>query len=163
MAGASPLSVRPAQGFEATTLFTSDSTGSWNEMETTNFIDDKPAVNEAVGEKAAPFPTVVSLSRSVNNRTQKILVTGDADWLSNSELGAQRYDLKASNFSLILAAFYWLSDDEVPIDMTRETPTDVEAGTSEGVWTVIQIFLKWVLPLSLLAFSLILWIKRRGK
>lgn len=163
MPGASPLSVNPAQGFQATTWFTSDSTGSWNELETTNFIDDKPAVNEAAGEKAEPFPTVVSLTRTIKGKTQKILVTGDADWLSNGELGAQRYELNSSNFNLILASFYWLSDNEVPIDMTRETPTDIEVGTSPGTWSVFKIILKWVLPLSLFAFSLILWIKRRGK
>ncbi|WP_127125600.1 Gldg family protein [Pseudoflavitalea rhizosphaerae] len=163
MPGASPLSVKPAQGFASTILFTSDSTNSWNELETTNFIDDSTVLNDGAGEKSEPFPTVVALSRSVKGKTQKILVTGDADWISNGELGTQRYELMASNFSLILASFYWLSDNEVPIDMTRPDPTDNDARTGTGAWTVFKIFLKWVLPIGLLAFCLLLWIKRRGK
>lgn len=163
MPNASPLSVNPTQGFQAVTWLTSDSTGSWNELETTNFIDEKAVLNPGVGEKAEPFPTVVALSREVKGRTQKIIVTGDADWISNGELGAQRYEMNASNFNLILASFYWLSDNEVPIDMSRPDPTDYTASTSEGVWTGFKIFLKWVLPIGLFAFSLLLWIKRRGK
>ncbi|NML22270.1 ABC transporter permease subunit [Pseudoflavitalea sp. G-6-1-2] len=163
MPGASPLSVKPAQGFESTVWLTSDSTGSWNELETTNFIDDKAVLNEGAGEKSEPFPTTVALSRKVNGKTQKIIVTGDADWISNGELGAQRYELPASNFNLILASFYWLSDNEVPIDMSRPDPTDTTATTSAGVWTAFKIFLKWILPVGLLAFSLLLYIKRRGK
>lgn len=163
MPGTAPLSVTPAQGFKAETWFTSDTTGAWNELETTNFVDDSATLNTAAGERAEPFATVVSLSRDIKGKTQKIIVTGDADWISNAELGAQRYDLQAFNFNMILAAFYYLSDNEVPIDMTRPDPIDTTTRTGPGAWTFSKILLKWVLPLALLAFNLLLWIKRRGK
>lgn len=163
MPNAAPLSVSPAQGFQATTWLTSDSSGSWNELETKNFIDETAVLNAGAGEKVEPFPTVVALSRIVKGKTQKIIVTGDADWISNGELGAQRYEMNASNFNLILASFYWLSDNEVPIDMSRPDPIDSTATSSSGAWTAFKIFLKWILPIGLLAFSLLLWIKRRGK
>jgi ABC-2 type transport system permease protein len=163
MPGTAPLSVTPAQGFKAETWLTSDTTGSWNELETTNFIDDSAMLNTGAGERSEPFPVVVALSREAKGKTQKILVTGDADWISNAELGAQRYEMKAFNFNLILAAFYWLSDNEVPIDMTRIDPIDTTTRTGEGFWSFSKILLKWVFPLALLAFNLLLWIKRRGK
>lgn len=163
MPGTAPLSVTPAQGFKAETWFTSDTTGAWNELETTNFVDDSATLNTAAGERAEPFATVVSLSRDIKGKTQKIIVTGDADWISNAELGAQRYELQAYNFNMILAAFYYLSDNEVPIDMTRPEPIDTTARTGAGAWSISKVLLKWVLPLILLAFNLLLWIKRRGK
>ncbi len=138
MPGTAPLSINPAQGFKADTWLTSDTTGSWNELETTNFIDDSAMLNTGAGERAEPFPTVVALSREAKGKTQKILVTGDADWISNAELGAQRYEMKAFNFNLILAAFYWLSDNEVPIDMTRIEPIDTTTRTGEGFWSLQQ-------------------------
>ncbi|MBO9632552.1 MAG: Gldg family protein [Chitinophagaceae bacterium] len=150
------------KGFKATTLFTTDSTGSWNELETTNFVDDSAVFNPAI-EKMQPVPTVVALSRNVNGKEQKIIVTGDADWLSNGELGLRRKELPAGNFYLINAAFSWMSDGEVPVDMRRDPPLDRSVTISTGGWSVASFLLKWVLPCLLIACGVLISIRRRGR
>ncbi|MBO9632644.1 MAG: Gldg family protein [Chitinophagaceae bacterium] len=156
------LQVDSSKGFKATVLFTSDSTGSWNEIETTDFVDDSAVFNPAV-EKMAPIPTVVALSRNINNREQKILVTADADWLSNGELGMNRKDLLAGNFYLINGGFSWLSDGEVPVDMRRDPMPDKSIKMGDSGWKISNIMLNWVFPLLLAAGGLLIWIRRRGR
>ncbi len=163
MPSAAALDVQTDKGFKVTTLFTSDSTQSWIEHETTNFIDDSVILNTAAGEVKKPYPTVVSLSRKINNQEQRIIVTGDADWLSNSELGMRRKDINAANFPLMNAAFFWLSNGEVPIDMHRDPPLDTTLSTTEDSWGITRTLLKWVFPALLIAAGLFTWIRRRGR
>lgn len=150
------------KGYNVTTLFRSDSS-SWNEMETTNFIDDTVICHPAAGEIQRSYPTVLALSRKVNGKEQKILVTGDADWLSNGELTARRARVMSSNYSLINAAFFWLSDEEVPIDTRRDPSIDTSLSIGEKGWGVTAVIFKWILPLLLIIGGLIIWIRRRGK
>ncbi len=163
MPSASGLSYTKDKGFDVKTLFQTDSVGSWNELETTNLVDDSVRFNPAAGEVEKSYPTVLALSRKVKGKEQKILVTGDADWLSNSELGMNRNDVQASNFSLIVGSFFWLSDGEVPIDMRREPTRDTSLSIGEKGWAFFGIFLKWGIPSLLIAISLIIWIRRRGR
>lgn len=163
MPGTTALSYREDKGFKVIPLFTSDSTESWNELETTDFIDDSVYYNPGVGEIKKPYPTVLALSREVNNKEQKIIITGDADWLSNGELGMMRKDVNAGNFFLINAIFYWQSDAEVPIDMRRDPPLDMKLTVGEDGWAISSIMLKWVFPALLIAAALFIWIRRRGR
>lgn len=162
MPTASALEFEPSKGFEATTLFTSDSTGSWNELQTVNFIDDS-VTRDLELEAEKPHATVMALSREVNGKTQKILVTGDADWLSNSELSMTRPDVWAANYSLISTAFYWLSDEEVPIDMRRAPAIDKTITTTKTSWPFAGFGLKWVFPIALILVGTLIWIRRRGR
>ncbi|MFD2599245.1 Gldg family protein [Sphingobacterium corticis] len=163
MPSAGGLHYDGSKGFEQTVLFQTDSTGIWNEKQTTNFIDSKPSLDSIAGEKMDAYPTVLALSRKVNGKEQKILVTGDADWISNSELFMQRNQVQASNFSLVSAAFYWLSDGEVPVDMRLPNPIDTTLRIKESGWFYFSILLKWIIPVSMLLAGLIINIRRRGR
>lgn len=163
MPSVAALAYTTDKGFDVKTLFRTDSSGSWNEVETTNFVDDSARLNPAAGEVQRSYPTAITLSRKVNNKEQKILVTGDADWLSNAELGMNRNEVQASNFSLIVSSFFWLSDGEVPVDMRRETPPDTSLSIGEKGWAFWDIFFNWGFAGLLVITSLIIWIRRRGR
>lgn len=162
MPTAAGLSFTEDKGYDVKTLFTSDSTNSWNELETTNFVDDSAICNPAAGESMQPYPVALALSRKVNNREQRIIVTGDADWLSNGELGMSR-NVRASNFSLSDASFSWLSDGEAPVDMRREASPDTSLTIRDKGLKTSIIFLRWLLPALLAGIGLIIWIRRRGR
>lgn len=163
MSGTAAILVSPQSQFQSKVLFASDTTGTWNEVENLNFIDSRPVPNTAAGEREGSRPTVVALSRKVGNKEQKILVTGDADWISNSELFIKRNQVNASNFSLVSAAFSWLSDGEVPVDMRLPDSIDKSLRIGESSWTYIEIFIKYIIPLSMLGAGIIIWIRRRGR
>ena len=89
--------------------------GSWNELETTDFLDGEISVNEAIGEKEQAYPVILSLTRSRGDKEQRIVITGDADCISNTELSNSRNGVYAVNFDFISETFKWLSYGEFPI------------------------------------------------
>ncbi|HVW58530.1 MAG TPA: Gldg family protein [Puia sp.] len=157
------LSVSPVNGFRATTVFSSDSTGGWNELETTNFIDDTARLNPTAGEAEKPYPAVVALSRKVNDKEQRIFVLGDADCLSNGELMKSRKDVLAANFDLISGMFAWLTNEELPIDMRRPQAPDNSLRLGKTSWAISKAGLKWVFPFALMLCGLFIWIRRKRR
>lgn len=151
------------KGFNLIPLLTSDSTDSWNELETTNFIEDTARINPAIGEIEKANTTMAYLTRQVNGKEQRIIVLGDADCIGNGELSRQRDGINASNFSVITESFRLLSYDEFPVDTSRKRTSDdkVYLGEKAGVW--IKILFMGGLPGILTILSLALWWKRRKK
>ena len=150
-------------GYKVTELFKSDTLGSWNELETTDFVDDTIRLNPAVGEVEQSYPTMVALSRQVNGKEQRIILSGDADCISNGELMGGRRGIRAANFSVITGSFFWLSDNEVPIDVRRPTPPDRDIlyGTTGGkaIWWTLVI----VLPVLLAGVAIVSGVRRKGR
>lgn len=162
--GVSGLRQVADMGYTVTELFRSDTLGSWNELETTDFVDDTIRLNPTIGEEERSYPTLVALSRKVGDREQRIILSGDADCISNGGLMSQRAGVRASNFTLILGGFYWLSDYEAPVDVRRPRPTDdkiyITSSTGSGVvkWSLVL-----VLPLLLLGGGVLIWMRRRSR
>jgi ABC-2 type transport system permease protein len=159
----SALAFTTDKGFNVTTLFTSDTTGGWIEKETTNFIDDTATLNPQAGEEEKPYPTVIALSRKVKDKEQKIIVTGDADFLSNGELMMSRKDVSPANFNFISGAFFWLTNEELPADMRRPPPPDRSLRLGKTSWAISKSGLKWVFPLGLMFCGLYIWIRRKRR
>ncbi len=162
MSGAAGLEYDRNNEYHVIPLFISDSL-SWNEVETTNFVDERPVLSVSVGEIQKSYATVLALSREINNKEQKIMILGDADCISNGELSMHRRGISASNYTVIMGGFYWMSDNEVPIDVRRPTPPDNVIYLNEvkiGTW---QVLMTWILPGILLMISIFIWIRRRGR
>lgn len=167
MPGTSALSYKKieTENFEITELFVTDpSGGTWREVETTNFIDDTVTVNPAVGEKIeVAIPVVLALNRTVGDKEQKIIIMGDADCISNGEMGRSRKGIKSSNFNFIMGVFHWMSDGEVPIDIRRPIPIDKNisiglTGMRVTKWSLVGLF-----PFAMFLYYIVMWIRRRGR
>ncbi len=157
------LSYTTDRGFTVTPLFKSDTIGGWNEVETTDFIDDTVRINPAAGEIEQSFITGLALSRKVGDKEQKIVILGDADCISNGEISFNRKNVPAANFSIITGSFFWMSDEEVPIDVRRPTPPDNEVYVGTTGMQVTKIISMGILPAILALSSIFIWIRRRGR
>lgn len=162
MPGAVGLEYAPGKGFDAVPLFVTDSS-AWNEMETTNFIDDTARLHTAAGEVQKSYTTALALSRKVGTKSQKIMILGDADCISNGEISISRQNIYAANFSLITGAFYWMSDNEVPIDVRRPTSKDDAIDLDKQSVVTMKMILQWVFTGLLVMAALMLWIRRRSR
>ena len=151
------------KGYTVTNMFTTDTLGVWNELETTDFIDDTVRLNPAIGEVEKIYNTVVALSRKVGNKEQKIILTGDADCISNGEFGRRVPGVRTSNFSLITGGFFWMSNNEVPIDVRRPALPDDKVYVEKTGSKVIKWSFMIVLPLLLAGIGIFLWIRRKGR
>ena len=163
MPGCSGLDYVTDKGFDVTPLFVSDTINCWNELQTTNFVDDTARFNPSSGEMQKTFVTALALSRKIGDKEQRVMIFGDADCISNGELSRGRKDIRASNYSIIQGAFFWLSNEEVPIDVRRPTPPDNKVYPSETGMYITKIMFMGVLSAILIFIAIFIWIRRRGR
>lgn len=114
----------------------------------------------AGGDVMGPVTTVVGLSRRLGGREQRIVVAGDADFMSNKVLDSRQ---RTANFIFGTALFRWLGGGELPVDTRRPDPQDKKmSATLENIRLQKTICL-WVLPALLLIFGSVLLIRRKRK
>jgi ABC-2 type transport system permease protein len=109
------------------------------------------------------WPTAIAMSRKVGDKVQKIIVLGDADCISNGELSISRRGIPAMNYYLVAGSFFWLSDNEVPIDVRRPSFKDraVKIGNlGMTIWKVVSFGL---IPVALTLCGILIWIRRKGR
>ena len=163
MPGCSGLTYTEDKGYKVIPMLVTDTVGSWNELETTNFVDDTVRLNPVVGEVENSYPTALALLRKVGDKEQKIVILGDADCISNGEVSIYRKTVKASNFAVIAGVFYWLSDEVAPIDIRRPVPPDDMVYLSQEVMNGARIAFMWGYPGVLLLAAVFIWLRRRGR
>ena len=113
------------------------------------------------GDQRGPLPAVVGLTRTINGREQRVVVAGDADFLSNAELG--RYNIKTCNFDFSTAIFSWFAHGEFPIDTSRPPSQDKRLNITDSGLAFLKVMLMGILPGLLLVFGSILLIRRKRK
>lgn len=113
------------------------------------------------GDQKGPLPAVLGLSRTINGRQQKIVVAGDADFLSNAELA--RFNIQTCNFDFSTAIFSWFANGEFPIDSSRPPAKDKRLDLTDSGLTFLKVLLMGILPGLLLILGSILLIRRKRK
>lgn len=87
--------------------------------------------------------------------TQRIIVMGDGDFLSNTYLGNQ------GNQDLGYNMINWLSHDDTFISIPVAIAPDSELVFNEKAWSFLGLFLLFGIPLLLLGNGIFIWLKRR--
>lgn len=146
MPDASPLQYETNKGYSIKPIAVTRPRGSWNELETTDFLDGKLSLNEAIGEKEQSYPVVLSLTRANGGKEQRIVITGDADCISNAELANGRNGMFAINFNFISETFKWLSYGEFPIDTSRPQAIDNGLRVTRKIEPWMNLFALGIIP-----------------
>ena len=163
MPGATALNYTMDKGFMVRPVLTTHDTGCWNEIETRDLLNEPVELNPVVGEKEGVYPIALALSRKMGDREQRIIVLGDADCISNSELMMYRKGIKASNFSLITESFRWLTDGEFPVNTRRPDPADTSISLELSSMKWVKLMFVGILPLLLIGCGILIWHRRRGR
>ncbi|WP_256002487.1 Gldg family protein [Pedobacter deserti] len=102
----------------------------------------------------------VTLTRKLSGKEQRIMITGDADFMSSAALYRQRPETK--NFDFMTEMFSWFCYGEFPVDTYRPKSRDVIKG-DETALLVTRIFFFGILPGAVLiaGASLLIYRKRR--
>ena len=137
--------------------------GSWNELQTTNFIDEVSVYSPEKGEVKGAITTALALTRKIGNKEQRIMIIGDSDSFSNGELGSSRTGIQSGAYHFIQGLFYWLSNDEAPIDTRRPPLLDNGFGVTKKQMPFINAIYKFVIPSLLLLSIIIIWLRRKGR
>ena len=138
---------------------------SWSE---TNDLVDGIVFDSSTGDVSGPLPIVIALERPLprdtaapnsdgQKTTQRIIVTGDSDFLANSYLGV------GANLTLGLNIIDWLSgDDDLIATQVRNAP-DTKLQLDDTELLIIGLGFLIVLPAGLLMIGLLIWFMRRKR
>lgn len=104
-----------------------------------------------------------ALSRRINNRDQRIVISGDADFMSNGIEGIgfqSAYGVEKVNFALAVTLFRWLSNDEYPVLVEREKQIETLNPSNIDLMKTIMV---WIIPLPLIVFGMWVVYNRKRK
>jgi ABC-2 type transport system permease protein len=161
MPNAGALSYAQQGGFSIHPLLVSDAQSSW--IKKGKFVLDSAAlvVDHIKGDQEGSFPTALMLTRNVKNKEQRIIVSADADFFSNTELS--RNNLQTLNTNFAMSIFRWFSYGEFPIDTSRPASKDNMTTLDKAYVKPIQILYYFVIPGVIFLVGLIILIRRKRK
>lgn len=111
---------------------------------------------------AGPLTIGVALTRDIagsaeHNKSQRVVVIGDGDFVSNGFLGG------GGNMQLAMNIVNWLLQDDELIAIPVKTARDLSLQLSDVEIAVISFGFLLVLPLGLLGSGLLIWYRRRKR
>ncbi|MFB6454144.1 Gldg family protein [Chitinophaga sp. Hz27] len=163
MPGATGLTWDSNSGFTVKPLLISDDTQSWIKKDKLVTDSGQIVFSAANGDDRKAVPLALSLSRKVHGKEQRIIVTGDADFISNIEVMAIHGNKFMANFYFSKSLFSWLSYGEFPIYTILPEGKDKKINITPKGLEVEKIFLLWVLPGLLLALGAAILIIRKRR
>ena len=142
-------------------LVTGDS--AWIEHETKDMVDGEFVCNPAAGEEEGNYAVLINLSRKIGDKEQRIIISGDSDFITNEEFGLTRPGMEVNNFEVITGSFRWLSYDAYPIYTDRIGAIDNGINLS-GDWRVwIKLFFMILFPAFLVGTGVMIIYRRQRK
>ena len=157
------LTQAASKGVETMVILETDSTGFWNEQTHIAYTDTEAEFNPELGEKEGAYPMGVLASRQINEKEQRIFITGDTDWLTNGERLTKRRKVKANQEHILTYALRWLTNDNYPVNVERPSSPDRKffIKTNSIVW--IKGAFWFGLPLIMIISCITIQIIRKRK
>ncbi len=114
-----------------------------------------PVFTPAEGDvQKTPFTTMATLRRKIQNREQRIIVSGDADFMSNLRGGSPDFGI---------AFFSWMDYNRFPVYTPVPQPLDQLLTISGNAAKVQSFIFIWILPTLLLLTGTVILIRRKRK
>ena len=135
---------------------------AWLESDYEGFRDDLVSIDSPT-ETPEKLTAGFSLTRTAGDKDQRIVVLGDADCFSNSEMTINREGIEAANYSLIIKCFKWISHGRSPFDIVREPNKDTSFSITTDSMPAVKATFFIIIPALMLACALLLlWRRKRG-
>ncbi|WP_456405218.1 GldG family protein [Thiolapillus sp.] len=125
---------------------------SWNE---TGALKGSISHDPLAGEQRGPLNLALALTRNRDGQEQKVVVVGDADFLSNSFIG------NGANRDFGLALAHWLSGNQQLIELPEFTPADQQLRWKPATMAAVAGIFIFGIPLLLVATGLLISWRRR--
>lgn len=155
--GASNLSYTATNGFKIdpiTTLYNNPAT--WIERGTLVVDSAAPIFNAAEGDTRAntPYPVGLQLSRKINNKEQRILISSDGDIMSAARQSGMDYG----------NAFYsYTIDNKMPVYHNLRVPIDIWLTITKVTAKTLKNVITYLIPALLLAAGIVILVRRKRK
>lgn len=160
MKGASVLEYKDTNGFTVEPLLVTDSISSWNRIEPLNEDSLDLDVSRLPDDQHGRFFTSLLMKRLIGNRQQRIIVSSDADYLSNDRI---EFHPPTYNQEFAFWTFSYFTYGQFPANTLH--PEDIDTGfyvTSDDM-PIQEILLYYIVPGIILLLGTIILIRRKRK
>ena len=123
-------------------------------------MNDTPILNEKIGEVSREMVTSFALVRRINGKEQRIIVLGDSDCLTHSELNRGRNGISKMNSPFVEASFSWLSNDRLPIDTSKGIAKDNSVSLTIDDLPLVRMIIVWLCPIILALLGTLICVRR---
>jgi ABC-2 type transport system permease protein len=147
--------------FKAMPILATDGKKSWNKLGPLNQDTGYVQFDATAGDVKQSTAVAMALTRKVQGHEQRIMITGDADWMSAAELS--RYNIRIANFAFMTEVFKWLTYDQFPVDVSRPSSPDNKITVGKEAVITMKIIFLGILPVVLLLGGLLLLLVRKRR
>lgn len=152
------ITYRDSTKFKITPILMSNKETTWNRLTPFNLSTEK-IVFDSINDTRAEVPTAIALQKKISDsKTQKILIFGDADFMSNAQIA--RNSPKNVNTLLTLRAFKWFSNNEYPVSTGRSKSIDTKISLNRDGIFWLKIVLLAIIPFIIAIIGAVILIKR---
>ena len=131
----------PSSEFSATNILSTANKGVWYyEDASTSFSQEKL---QAQAKEVASLPVAMALSRKVNDKEQRILVTSDVSFMSNAAFTLK----EVGNYNFTRNIFSWLSQGNYPPVIERKAFPDKKILISNSDLNWFKVLFYGLIPL----------------
>ena len=160
--GASALAYTQSGSFDIQPLLKSPAAG-WNKVAPINVNAPALVFNATERDEKGVFPVSVTLKRKVNGKEQRIIVSGDADYISNVQFANAERRIKEEKQLSVDLLFRWLANGQFPVVNSHPDPKDLNINASKEQIAAMSIVFKFILPAIMVLAGAIILFKRRSK
>jgi ABC-2 type transport system permease protein len=161
MQGVASLHYVDSGMFKVTPLLLSHGTDTWNTSTIPDPEMSKVTYEPSKGDEKRALPLVLGLTRQHRGKEQRIVITGDADFVNNAEIF--RRNPPVYNFVFAMELFRWFTYGEYPIDTNRPETADNKLLLQDGGTTWLKVLFIAILPGILIGTGSTLLIVRRKR
>ncbi|SHH91608.1 ABC-2 type transport system permease protein [Flavobacterium sp. CF108] len=153
--GVSGIKIDSKTNFKVTTLLQTNNLPAWEAPLGINTIPEELKKEPSL----SGVPLIAALTRNINGKTQKIILSGDADLMGNAELSRGG----SGTFQFVTDIFRWFSNYEFPIDTTRPKSVDNIITVSANQVFISKIIFIGVFPLLIILSGAFILIRRNRR
>ena len=161
MTGAVALNYTENKNYQVNPFIYTDDK-AWLELETTDFEGEALVCNEKAGEVKQKRPVGLALTREVNGKEQRVMILGDADWMTSGEFGKRRA-FGTANMPLTTVMCSWMGYYKYPVYFPRPGQPDNQIDLTYQSKGLIKLVFVVIFPALILLLYFLVWFKRRGK
>ena len=163
MNGVAALDTVAHTGYNFVPLLTTNPELAWLDLNLESMNQDKVTCDSLLGERKGAYLTVLAAIRKIEEQEQRVMIFGDADFMSNSELLNNREGIYARNMTLIPEAFSWLSNGEFPVRPSYPPNKGTDISLTADDVAKVKIIYVWVIPAVFVLLGFLIWFRRRGR
>lgn len=142
-------------------LLTTDPQVSWKKEG--KFVLDSAAIDfdPLQGDRRESFPTTIMMTRPHGGKEQRIIVSADADFFSNTELS--RNNMIALNAFFATSIFKWFSYGKFPVDSSRPIAKDSSLTLTKEDASWLQVIGYGIIPGIIILLGTMVLLRRKRK